>query len=167
MGVKVDAVTKELGQLTEMVTKSCHNASKQWINFEQCNSKLYECNGDLMKRLNVLIQQGKRALDIYALADGDREAVWYLKMQADLRDKAIDALAEYKKEIVLLKSYSKRIAMLQGRIADLIGDRTIGLKSAKSLPVLQNCKKVFAKMAVDVTALVDVSENMPKLYFAP
>ena len=164
MGSKVDAVTKESDQLTQMVAQSCHRANKQWLNFEQCNALLVDCHQGLMKRLDILMQQGKRELDVYALADGDQEAVSCLKLHVDLRSKAVESLAEYKTEIALLKAYGKRIQTLLVGIADLIGDRTIGVQSPKSLPILQRCKKTFANMADDIDKLVSSSENMPKLH---
>jgi hypothetical protein len=164
MGTKVNAVKQESEQLTKMVAESCHRANKQWLNFEQCNALLVDCHEELMNRLNVLIQQGKQALDVYALADGDQEAVSCLKLHADLRAKAVESLGEYEKEIKLLKAYGERIQTLLVRVSDLIGDRLIGTRSAKSLPMLNECKKIFVGMADDIGKLVTTSKNMPKLH---
>lgn len=164
MGTKVNAVRQESEQLTKMVADSCHRASKQWLNFEQCNALLVDCHEGLMNRLNALVQQGKQALDVYTLADGDQEAVSCLKLHVDLRAKAVDSLAEYEKEIKLLKAYGERIQTLLVRVSDLIGERVIGVRSAKSLPMLNECKKIFVAMAADIGKLVTASENMPKLH---
>lgn len=163
MGKKVDAVTKELEQLTTMCVNSLHDAAMRWQTFEQCNSKLFDCNMDLLKRIKVLEKQGKVGSDIHEMADGDKEAAWYLKMHSDLRGSAVAALSGYKKAITLLVAYDKRITVVIKSIKGLITDRAIGLKSPKSLPLLQKTEKAITKLGTEVASVITLSNNMPKL----
>lgn len=164
MGKKVDAVTKELDQLTRMCENSLHQAAMRWQTFEQCNAQLFDCNKTLIERVMALQKGGKVGSDVYELADGDQEAAWYLKMHSDLRGSAVAALGEYRKAVTLLDAYGKRMTVVQKNIKGLISDREIGVKSAKSLPLLQKCEKEIANLAASVDKVIQESKSMPKLH---
>ena len=164
MGKKVDAVAKELDQLTSMCQKSLHDAAMRWQTFEQLNGSLFDCNKSLLARVMALQKEGKVGSDIIELADGDKEAAWYIKTHFTMRGNAVVALKDYKKAIALLGTYSKRITVVQKNIKGLISDREIGIKSAKSLPRLAKCEKEIAKLGVDFDNLIKLSDSMPKLH---
>ena len=164
MGKKVDAVTKELDQLTGMCQKSLHEAAMRWQTFENLNGTLFDCNKALIERVMKLQKQGKVGSDVIELANGDQEAVLYLKTHDEMRGNAVVALKDYMKALALLEAYNKRIAVVQKNIKNLISDRVIGAKAAKSLPLLQKSEKAIASLATCVDKVIRESKNLPKMH---
>ncbi len=131
--------------------------------FEQLHGVLIECNTDLIVRVMKLKKEGKVGSDVIELADGDQEAVNLLKAHYDMKGNQRRALNELKKPIALLEAYHKRIIIVQNRIADLISDREIGVKSAKSLPILRKSKKSIGNLADTVLMTIQDSKSLPAI----
>ncbi len=164
MGKKVDAITKELDQLTKMCQRSLHEANMRMQSFEQLNGTLFECNKELIARVMTLQKEGKVGSDVIELADGDKDAVLFLKTHYEMKDNAFSVLADLGKAITLLEAYYKRIRIVQKRIKDLISDRKIGIASSKSLPHLAKCEKAIGELEECVMLVIRDSKSLKSVW---